>query len=66
MNDVPAQEVQIETALTGRVKDRLAVVSTLGNVMGDVWNDETSATGHSIREVAKALASSQENASVPF
>jgi hypothetical protein len=39
-----AQQVQIETALTGGVKDRLAVVSTLGGVMGDAWNDDTSAT----------------------
>ena len=63
---MPAQEVEIETALSGGVEDLLAVVSTLGNVMGDAWNNDTRAAGHRVREVGNALASSRENASDPF
>ena len=63
---MPAQEVQIETALTGGVEDRLAVVSTPGNVMGDIWHDDARAAGHSAREVGTAPESAQENASDPF
>jgi hypothetical protein len=63
---MPAQEVQIETALTGGVEDRLAIVAALGNVMSDTWNDDARAAGHDVRDVVDAGASSQENASVPF
>jgi hypothetical protein len=63
---MPAQEVEIETALTGGVEDLLAVVSALGNVVGDAWNDDARATGHDVREVGTAPGSSQKNASDPF
>jgi hypothetical protein len=47
---MPAQEVQIKSALAGGVEDLLAVVATLCDVMGDAWNGETSAAGHRVKE----------------
>jgi hypothetical protein len=43
-----------------------AIVSTLGNVMGDAWSDDARAAGHYAEKAGNALESSQENASVPF
>jgi len=43
---VPRQKFQVEPAVAGGVKDRLAIVSALRNVVRDASKNDASAAGH--------------------
>jgi hypothetical protein len=66
MRGVARQKIEIESAVIGGVKDRLAIVSTLRNVVRDARENYTGAAGHTQEEVGNTPESSQENASVPI
>jgi hypothetical protein len=63
---MPAQEFQIETAVIGGMENRLAVVSALGEVVGDAGNDDARTAGHIQEKLETRSRVLRENASVPF
>ncbi len=62
---VPRQKIQVEPAVVGGVENRLAIVSTLRNVVSDAGKNDTGAARHT-SEVENTLHISHKNASVPF
>jgi hypothetical protein len=62
---VPRQKIQVEPAVVAGAENRLAIISTVRNVVSDAGKNDTGAAWHT-SEVENTLNISHENASVPF